>query len=832
MKAVTLTALSISLLSLFAEAAPKVPRVTNPRVYGPQALAAARKQAAQSHLLSSSYAAAPQAAFNEKYACSDAATSSAAVILDSRTVPTDPDANIWASLTNDEAAAVIAFLHSDKASLNLTAAENATSWDNAISVVDLLLPNKTEALVYLDKGGPRPERWAKVSIMYGATEEPYVETIAVGPISTDNSTEMAIANLGWQTSKGEHKIRVWNMDEDRFHKYTLNISASMQDVVMDLIGLKAVGDDDDTASTWGTDPVWQQGNATDPKIIRWVGYWANIEGFPFDSQTLLPQGIYFEVETTGRDPSKWKEMGWLYNNVYYEDKAAFRTAWSQPGFEKAAQRNTYGTWTATDRQGEPLAEDAKARPVVIAPEGQRFSVDSARKFIQWGSFSAYMGFSRDTGLRLFDIAYDGQRIIYELGLDEAIASYSGNDPVQAGTSYLDTYYSFGAYAFELAEGYDCPAGAYFFNSTFHAEEQSRTHHNSICAFEMPMDYPIQRHSSGSYISITSNVALIIKSVSSVGNYDYSLSYIFYLDGSIETRVQASGYIQAAFYAHNEDFGYQIHDGLSGSMHDHVLSFRLDPDILGVNNTFAKHSIVPVNQTYPWSRGISRPGMKMVRSVVETEDDGALNWPANGSEMYVIVNQDEPNAYGEPRGFRIMPSLGSGHVVNIQDSPNLLKSQSFATHPLYVLQRKDSEASCASPWNNYDTGNPIIDFSTYFNGESLNQTDLVLQFGLGMLHVPHTGDLPNTVQTTAQASIIFSPHNYLLSDPSRRTNQQIRLDYDSSNARVVSNIERFGASPAPNWKYNLSDAYPTLQNYRGDVTVRKFPYDPLQPFGDT
>lgn len=58
-------------------------------------------------------------------------------------------------------------------------------------------------------------------------------------------------------------------------------------------------------------------------------------------------------------------------------------------------------------------------------------------------FSFYITFTRDTGVRLFDIKYKGERIIYEMGLQEAIASYAGNDPVQSGTSYLDTYYGFG-----------------------------------------------------------------------------------------------------------------------------------------------------------------------------------------------------------------------------------------------------------------------------------------------------------------------------------------------------------------------------------------------------
>lgn len=48
-------------------------------------------------------------------------------------------------------------------------------------------------------------------------------------------------------------------------------------------------------------------------------------------------------------------------------------------------------------------------------------------------------FTRDTGMRLYDVKYKGERIIYELGLQEAIAHYAGNDPHQSGTAYLGTF---------------------------------------------------------------------------------------------------------------------------------------------------------------------------------------------------------------------------------------------------------------------------------------------------------------------------------------------------------------------------------------------------------
>lgn len=154
---------------------------------------------------------------------------------------------------------------------------------------------------------------------------------------------------------------------------------------------------------------------------------------------------------------------------------------------------------------------------MIAPGGQRFAVDEERQYVSWMDYTFYYTFRRDSGLRLFDIKYKNETIIYELGLNEALAHYAGNDPVQSGTAYLDTYYGFGPYAFELVPDYDCPTYAKFVNSTFHANEVSTTHRRSICFFEETASFPMQRHANGNYIAATKNVVFKMKSASTVGS---------------------------------------------------------------------------------------------------------------------------------------------------------------------------------------------------------------------------------------------------------------------------------------------------------------------------
>ena len=53
----------------------------------------------------------------------------------------------------------------------------------------------------------------------------------------------------------------------------------------------------------------------------------------------------------------------------------------------------------------------------------------------------------------------------------------------------------------------------------------------------------------------------------------------------------------------------------------------------------------------------------------------------------------------------------------------------------------------------------------------------------MHHVPHTGDLPNTVFTSAHSSVMLSPINYLPGDPSRQTVNMVRLNYGDGNTSL-------------------------------------------------
>ncbi|KAL8297324.1 hypothetical protein RB597_006424 [Gaeumannomyces tritici] len=437
--------------------------------------------------------------------------------------------------------------------------------------------------------------------------------------------------------------------------------------------------------------------------------------------------------------------------------------------------------------GDKLPHDELEPPVAILPGGARHEFDPEQNYVRWMDFSFYVATGR-AGITVHDIRYKGERVVYELAMQEALSHYAGPDRAQTYASYIDV--AVGFTAFNLIPGFDCPSYA--------------TYTKAFCLFEFPKDFPMSRHfdrKNRSY-DATKNTAFILRSVSTVDNYDYMTTYEFRHDGSIEVLVRASGYIQGSRAVDEKDawdYGFRIRKDLSGSMHDHVLNFKADLDILGTKNSLFKTQFVPHQEVYPWSNGEVVNTMKVERSFVANEDQGKINWAPNAAASYSVVNKDKPNENGEYPGYKIYPSTGSSIYLTIQNSTVFPREINWATHHLYALQRKDGEPVSAHPVVAWDKGKPpYVDFNNFFDGESLDQEDLVVYFNLGMHHMPDTYDLPVTVFQGAQSGMTLRPQNYRRSDGSVSTRQQLHLGYQV--------VEKYGREDLQG-SYDLAKANP-------------------------
>ena len=699
--------------------------------------------------------------------------------------------NVWKELDHQEVTQLYEFLY-EQSTLNLTKEPNGHGKEKYVTEVEALHPNKSDAVAFLNDDGAQPARYARVAVVENNVDKAFICDFKVGPLPPSQETQTV--PLTYPHTSGRHCIQTAITDIWGFFVWALSVGYDVADLTSDLLGGKVnLLDPFNPESLYvGARPSLIE----DGRMVYWLEFFGN--GARSDARSLLPQGLYAKLNISSPSPDAWSVTEWSYNGIIYADVDALRDAWRSPKFTKTSL-NQDGRWTDTEDFVSHTAGRSKPPPLSIQPFGPRYKLDRQESFVSWMGFSFYLSTSASRALSLHDIRFNNTRLIYHLGLQEALAHYAGSEPMQAGLEFLDTVFGMGNTMFPLVPGVDCPAYADYLDMTYHKNGQTSVNKNAICVFEYTSDAPLQRHTSAYAVTVSRNTYLVVRSVSTVGNYDYTIDYLFYLDGSVEIKVRASGFIFGAYAGQpaatseaandelrsrsspnpNHSYGYKFHPSVSTSMHDHVLLFRADIDLPNPSsNTFSTVSVEPITTTYEWDipEQPSRNTMQLTRSPFTHE--AGLNWPANSKSMY-LLQSNLTNAWGERRSYRIQPGTGIGSPshLTIINSTSLGNSALWADHDIWVLKQHDNEPLGAHEKNYLDPLDPLVDFSKLANGEELNEEgdDLVVYFNLGGHHVPHSGDIPNTLMHTSASSILFTPFNFFDEDVSLHSRQGVRID---------------------------------------------------------
>ncbi|GAD97759.1 hypothetical protein PVAR5_6439 [Paecilomyces variotii No. 5] len=715
-----------------------------------------------------------------------------------------PRQKIWADLTDIEAVEVLNYVQSASPGLNLTAAINASLWDNFVHGMEVVRPNKEDALNFMAGISEHPPpRYARIAIHHGTSQEVYWDEYLIGPLPVSNETN--IKPMEYRHRADLEHARNLVSDAISFKEWPYSIAQEVSDITQDI--LQATINAGGRNNPDGLELIFRDPWVKDGHILRWCSF--QRAGARTEAATLLPQGLYVKLDTTGRDPEKWKVLNWFYNGILYNSTDEFRDVWQSPAFQKAPI-NWDGDWTRIEK---PYSDDPSRdnpAPVMVHPGGARYQLDREAQYVSWMGFTFYWSFAQSTGITLFDVRFRGERILYELGLQEAISLYAGSDPVQGALAYLDRY--------------DCPVYADFMDTFIYDAERTQRRKRTICLFEYTADYPLQRHSTAFYVTISRNQYLVLRTTAVVGNYDYTVDYIFYLDGTIEFKVRASGYVQGAYFmpGESQEFGFRVHDQFATSMHDHVINFKVDLEILDSRNTLLKVNIEPKTKSYSWSEGEPLHTMGLVRESVPNET--GFNWAANSQSMYIVVNNETQNQWGENRGYRIMPGSGigtPGHLV-AKSSQSLGKSASWASNDLWVTKQKDDEAHSSSPRNAFNKDQPMVDFTQYVDGDNITQEDLVFWINLGSHHIPHSEDIPNTLQHTSASSVMLVPFNFHNRDVSYQASQGVRINFTAVTGTTA--VSFLGHHFQDGIILESKDVAQNLSLYGVEERqVRKFPY---------
>ena len=100
--------------------------------------------------------------------------------------------------------------------------------------VQLLQPNKSDALGYLDTGAAAPTRFGKATLQFGATEQPYIQEYMVGPLPVTEGQTTCV-ELNYIYNKGTGKQYIYNADQAQVAAFNIEVATGIQDITQDLL---------------------------------------------------------------------------------------------------------------------------------------------------------------------------------------------------------------------------------------------------------------------------------------------------------------------------------------------------------------------------------------------------------------------------------------------------------------------------------------------------------------------------------------------------------------------------------------------------------------------
>ena len=217
-------------------------------------------------------------------------------------------------------------------------------------------------------------------------------------------------------------------------------------------------------------------------------------------------------------------------------------------------------------------------------------------------------------------------------------------------------------------------------------------------------------------------ALSLFSVSHVGAYNYVPEWRFFDDGTIEPAMGATGRLQR--YSNVEDYGWPVRTGTSpiGVSHIHNYYWRLDFDLDGGDDDrFQELEFVD-----------GADGKRALASTSFTNEAARSVNPAT-QRFWRVYDAGTQNGAGRAISYDILP-LETGH----RDIGPTFEPWTF--NDIYATTYRVCERFVShNPADNADGCVANGDVTDFVSGESIDNSDLVVWFGLTFHHTPRDED---------------------------------------------------------------------------------------------
>ncbi|KAB2038997.1 hypothetical protein ES319_D03G182600v1 [Gossypium barbadense] len=419
---------------------------------------------------------------------------------------------------------------------------------------------------------------------------------------------------------------------------------------------------------------------------------------------------------------------------------------SDTGREIPIPKSTDTDYRYTAQTKEPQMEPLN--PISIEqPKGPSFRVEDGH-IVKWANWVFHLKADHRAGLVISRVmvrdSENGELrdVMYKGFASEFFVPYMDLDESWYFKSYMDAgEYGLGMSALPLVPLNDCPRHSYYMDGIFATPDE--TH--------------FWRHSEGLLTDFQirearPKVTLVARMAASVGNYDYIFDWEFQTDGLINVKVGLSGMLMVKgspyHQAPNQDAmsGPLISENLIGVVHDHFVTFHLDMDIDGANNSFVNVNLLRLKKMHKLSLNCMIP------------------------QEFHMINPSKRSRLGNPIGYKIVPGGTAASLLDHDDPPQLRSA--FTNNQIWVTPYNRSEQWAGGLLTYQSRGDDTLAVWSE-RDHSIENKDIVLWYTLGFHHIPCQEDFP--VMPTVTSGFELKPVNFFESNPILRAAPAFETD---------------------------------------------------------
>lgn len=422
------------------------------------------------------------------------------------------------------------------------------------------------------------------------------------------------------------------------------------------------------------------------------------------------------------------------------------------------------------------------KPLLITePEGKNYTITG--NTLNWRNWEFHIGLNSRTGLTLSTVTYNDKgtkrKVMYEGTLGGMIVPYGDPDVGWYFKAYLDSgEYGMGTLTSPIEPGKDAPMNAVLLDATI-ADYTGAPMKipNAIAVFERYAGPEYKHQEMGKPNVSAERRELVVRWISTVGNYDYIFDWVFAENGTIGINAGATGIeavkgvksrtMRDATAKEDTKYGTLIDHNIVGTTHQHIYNFRLDLDVDGEENTLTEIDNVVLPNT---AGGPRTSTMQTVERTVETEKQAAQKF--DPAHIRLLSNTGKTNKVGNPVSYQLIPYAGGTHPVakgaNFAPDEWIYNRLNFMDKQIWVTRYNPEERFPEGKYpnrSNKDTG--LGQFSA--DNQSIVNTDNVVWLTTGTTHVARAEEWP--IMPTEWVNVLLKPWNFFDETPTLGLNSK-------------------------------------------------------------